>query len=278
MEYRKTNEQNRQAIDALLDLRNEPVALKLVAAGDEVTKRAYRPKEDGGEHLALCQAFALSRRKGMTVYMRKEDHWCWNPLIAFGHVKCESPEDPGFDAITKTIGIKDPDAAAEFVSSFMKLPLDKYDGILTAPLSKADFEPDMWLIYCDNGQVRTMLRAIKTQTGKLISSEFDALDSCLYSVIPPITTGEYRITIPDPGEYERALTDNNTIIFSVPAAKFTEFLAGARLLTDMNMGNNALYMEMKGDFARPPFYNEVFEAWGLDKGKDWVLPEQSPVS
>ena len=264
MDALRTNGEHSGIIEALLGLRFEPVALKLVEAGGEVPERAYRPTDDGGEHLALCQAFALSRRNRRTVYMRREDHWCWNPLIAYGHVRCEVPGDPGFELICKAVGIRDAAQAEEFVRGFMKLPLNKYDGILTAPLSRADFEPDLWLIYCDNGQMRTILRAVKSQTGGLLKSEFDALDSCLYSVIPPIITGEYRITLPDPGEYERALTDVNDIIFSVPAARFSEFLAGAEYLTKRKMGNGALRMEMKGDFRRPPFYEEIFKAWGLD--------------
>ena len=256
----------------MLGLRYDPIALKLVEAGGFVPATAYKPKEDSGKHIALCQAFALSRRNGLTVYMRKEDHWCWNPLIAFGHVKCQERDDPGFDIICRTIGITDKVAAEEFVSAFDKFPPGKYDGILTAPLSKAEFEPDLWLIYCDNGQLRTILRAVKSQTGKLLKSEFDALDSCLYSVLPPIKTGEYRITLPDPGEYERALTDVNTIIFSVPACRFGEFLTGAKLLCDAHKANKDFFMEMKEDFARPPFYNDLFGLWGLDRGQDWVRP------
>jgi uncharacterized protein (DUF169 family) len=263
------NKNHSEIIGNLLGLRYEPVALKLVEAGGEIPAKAYKPKEDKGRHLALCQAFALSRRNGMTVYMRKEDHWCWNPLIAYGHVKCEAKDDPGFDIICKTIGIKDRAAAEEFVGAFEKLPLNKYDGILTAPLCKAEFEPDLWLIYCDNGQLRTILRAVKTQTGKLLKSEFDALDSCLYSVIPPVKTGEYRITLPDPGEYERALTDENTIIFSVPSQRFEEFLNGAKALIGAHMTNKDFHMDIKEDFPRPPFYNELFELWGLDRGEDW---------
>jgi uncharacterized protein (DUF169 family) len=250
-------------IEKLLRLTHPPVALKLVRHGDEVPADAYMPYEAEGKHLALCQAFALSRRNGVTVYMRREDHWCWNPLIAFGHVKCESPADPGFDIICKTIGIKDAETAVKFVASFVKLPYGEHEGILTAPLCSADFTPDLWLIYCGNGQLRTILRAVKTQTGSLLKSEFDALDSCMYSVIPPVLEGEYRITLPDPGEYERALTDVSNIIFSVPAAKFQEFLAGAEQLSGMGLGEGSLRMEMKDDFARPPFYNALFEIWGL---------------
>jgi uncharacterized protein (DUF169 family) len=263
------NAQDLAAIDTLLCLRHPPVALKLIEPGESVPEIAYKPNEQEKKHIALCQAFALARRDGKTVYMRREDHWCWNPLIAFGHIKCEEKSDPGFEIICRTIGIADPAAAERFVSGFMKLPLNKYEGILLAPLDKADFEPDIWLIYCDNGQLRTILRAVKTQTGALLKSEFDALDSCLYSVIPPILNGDYRITLPDPGEYERALTDENTVIFSVPAVRYTEFRAGAALLNSMRMGNKSLHMEMKADFARPQFYNDLYEAWGLEKGEVW---------
>jgi len=271
MDTKTRNTEHLQTINELLGLRCEPIALKMIEYGGDVPRDAYRPRESDGVHLALCQAFALSRRNRKIVYMRREDHWCWNPILAYGHVKCESPSDPGFDTICSVIGIKDEVAAREFVASFPKLPLGKYEGILTAPLSRADFEADLWLIYCDNAQLRTILRAVKSQTGKLLHSEFDALDSCLYSVIPSLLDGDYRITLPDPGEYERALTEENTIIFSVPAPKIAEFIDGARAQLAMGMNNDSLTMEMKYDFARPPFYNEVFRAWGLDEGEDWVF-------
>ena len=266
------NRAHLQAVNALLGLRYEPIALKMIEPGEDVPPDAYRPREHDGVHLALCQAFALSRRKKRTVYMQKADHWCWNPLMAYGHVKCECSADPGFDTICSVIGIKDEAAAQRFVASFPKLPLGRYEGILTAPLSRAGYEPDLWLIYCDNAQLRTILRAVKTQTGTLLRSEFDALDSCLYSVIPPLQNGEYRITLPDPGEYERALTTEDTIIFTVPAPKIAEFIAGAETLVRMGQDNASLQLEMQPDFARPPFYNEVFRAWGLDEGAEWTFP------
>jgi len=262
------NKANYAIIDELLDLKYEPVALKMVEPGGYVPATAYKPKEDSNKHIALCQAFALARRDRKTVYLRKEDHWCWNPLIAYGYLKCEEKGDPGFETICRTTGIKDAEAAEAAVSAFEKLPLGKYEGILLAPLSNADYEPDLWLTYCDNGQLRTILRAIKTQTGKLLKSEFDPLDSCMYAVIPSLKTGEYRITFPDPGEYELALTDASTVMFSIPAPKFDEFLAGAKRLIDTHTTNKAFTMKMKEDYPRPPFYNELFSAWNLELGQD----------
>jgi uncharacterized protein (DUF169 family) len=260
------NAARHESIKEFLGLKFPPVALKLVTGGEAAPEAAYRPSAHG-KHLALCQAFALARRDGKTIYMGEEDHWCWNPLIAFGHVKCEEKGDPGFETICSVIGVEDPGAAEKFVSSFMKLPYKKYDGVLIAPLDRADFPPDVLLIYCEPGQLRTILLATR-RSGQLVRSEFDALDSCLYATIPPLLTGDYRITFPDPGEYERALTDDHTVIFSVPTVKLGEFFGFVEKLLDAGTSWRSFSLEIKEDFPRPPFYDEVFKAWGLDTGDD----------
>ena len=60
----------------MLQLRYEPVAVKLVKSEDIIPEDAIKPRRDLSKHLALCQAFALARREKKTVYMDKDDHWC----------------------------------------------------------------------------------------------------------------------------------------------------------------------------------------------------------
>ena len=183
-------------------------------------------------------------------------------------VKCNRG-DPGFNEICKVIGIKDAVKAADFVENFPRLPFGKYKGILTSPLAKADFEPDILLVYCINSQLRTLLFAVKNQTGKMLDSSFDPIDSCVYSVIPPLLEGNYRITLPDPGEYERALTSENDIIFSVPKQRINELFTGIEELLTRGMTNDSFRMTMKDDFSRPEFYNTLFSLWGLETGEIW---------
>lgn len=248
--------------------RYDATALKLIRNDDVIPSEAIRPIKDKGYHLALCQAFALSRRDGKTVYMEKEDHWCWAPLIAFGHVELQR-ESNAFSKISKMIGIEDSSKAEDWVCSMPKLEKESIRGILSAPLSKADFSPDIILINCRASELRVLLLAIKYKTGELLKSGFDAIDSCVWSIISPIQDGNYRITIPDPGDYARALTDENDLILSIPALRIQEFTEGLKHQMQIGTNYNSFHMDMKNDFPRPPFYNELYAEWGLPQGENW---------
>lgn len=262
------NAESSRALRSLLLLRFEPIAAKLVEDESEVPERALRPLRDLNKHMALCQAFTLTRREKKTVYMEKEDHWCWNPLIGLGHVECAEGSAP-FNVVCTALGIPDKGKARAFFAKFPRLPLGRYKGIVTAPLSACPFEPDVVLIYADNAQLRSMLWGIKAMTGKIVSTEMDAIDSCVYAVAVPMLTGEYRVTLPDIGEYERAAAGEDEVILSVPGARMEELLRGLRHFDKFHMGYAELKRELEFDFARPPFYNTLFEMWGLHKGRDW---------
>ncbi len=264
----KINQEHQMMLDRMVKLRYPAVALKFVEDESIVPDGAFCPYRDKNKHIALCQAFALARRQGKVVYMRKEDHWCWNPLVTYGLVDFKRG-NPDFDLISSYMGIPDKEKSDDFVEAFPKLPLGKYVGTLIAPLDKADFEPDIMLIYCSNSQLRFMLMGLMSQTASMLESSFTPLDSCVYSVIPPYYEGKYRITLPDPGEFERALTDENDIIFTVPYQKTEEFFAGLAHLDKRSFTVNSYQPYMKEDFQRPKFYNDVFEMWGLQTGELW---------
>ena len=73
-----------EELEKILILRTSPIAVKMLEKEADIPKGAIRPKKDRGYHLAQCQAFALSRREGMTVAMLKEDNWCPTSVIAYG--------------------------------------------------------------------------------------------------------------------------------------------------------------------------------------------------
>ncbi len=253
---------------SLFDMRTRPIGIKFLRPDEETPANAVSPTKDLKCHMAVCQAKAAARRDGKTIVMSKEDHWCWNPLIVYGLVPCEEGTTE-FDVVCKYIGVKDPDDAKKVLAGFPKLKYGEFDRLVVGPMESAEFIPDVVLLYCTPAQLRAMLFAAKQENGGIIPSSFDAVDSCAYAVTNPILDGNYRITVPDPGDYERALAAEDEMIFSIPLARLEKFVECSRGARTHNMGYGQLRMNMEYDFARPPFYNELFAIWDLPQGNDW---------
>ena len=251
-----------------LDLNLEIQAVKFIENLEDIPENAVHAKEKYG-HLALCQALALTKRDGKTVFTSKEAEWCWAPEIALGYVDCK-PGTPGFNEVSMFIGVEDPDEAKAFLEHFPKLPYGKYKGVLMAPARKVEFEPDILLINCNNNfQLRTLIGAIKYKTGKMLDVSLEMIDSCVYTLVKSMITREYTVAVPDPGDQERALAQSNEIILGVPAERMDELVEGCKFWGERRIGYHDMSLIMEYDFERPPFYNKLFDLWGLDTGKEW---------
>ena len=189
-----------------LKLRTFPVAVKMLENETDIPEHAFRPKRDKGIHLAQCQAFAMSRRDGETVAMLKEDNWCFAPLIAYGLV--DKPDDP---EIQKFLG-------------FPRFERDRYIGILTAPLAKATFEPDLVLVYSDPAQLRTMLMPLHFFGEEPVVNSHFFPPSCAYTIVPVINKNQLFVAPPDIGEDMRAIGSKEEMIISIPRNKLEEIV------------------------------------------------------
>jgi uncharacterized protein (DUF169 family) len=235
---------------SLLGLETSPLGLKFITSESEIPEDTLRPHRNKGQHLAQCQAFALSRRQGLTIAMTMEDHWCWGPLLGYGLV----PHQPALNI----------PATRRQAEILPRIDLNKYIGLLCGPLDKTFFVPDLALIYCNTAQLRQMLMAFKFSQKGLISSEFDPIDSCVYSVVPAFLNRQIRITLPDPGESERAGAEDYEIILSVPAEKIEQLCQG--IVRAQSFAPPQKYVKnvrMQSDFQRPEFYGQLFKIWGL---------------
>jgi uncharacterized protein (DUF169 family) len=234
-----------EELEKILGLRTAPVAVKMLEKEDDIPAGAMRPKKDHGYHYAQCQTFALSRRDRATVAMLKEDNWCPGAVLAYGLVP--RPDDP----------------AARAANTYDCFEYGKYIGILTGPLGTAPFEPDAVIIYCDTNQLRIILLSLKNEERPLVKSNFFPF-SCSSAVVPVILNNEYWITLPDPGEYARALTTAGEMMFSVPGSKVAELTVNLRQFDKNESGFAHEQMMMRPNFPQPDLYKKVFEAWGLD--------------
>ena len=231
-------------MERLLMLRTSPIAVKMLEKEADIPKEAIRPKKDRAYHIAQCQAFALSRREGTTVAMLKEDHWCPTALMAYG-------------------AVKRPDSVDKWSHPYDSFEFGKYVGIVTAPLKSAAFQPDIVIVWSKPSQLRALLLSMKVEDVPLVSGHFFP-PSCAHSVVTPMKTGKYCVVIPDPGEYQRALTEEGDMMFAVPQARMQGLMAGLRQNEHGYFSYRDHHMYMLPDFPQPDFYKEMFKSWGLD--------------
>ncbi|NLO48785.1 MAG: DUF169 domain-containing protein [Clostridiales bacterium] len=256
-------------IEQALNLREAPIALKILYKNDEVSDIFIRPRRDMKKNLAFCQALTIVRHNRKSIAMLKEDNWCIWPLISFNNTPLDENDH---ELLGDKHFMKDPEASkAYFKDEYPRLNTQKeVIGYTLSPLSDCSFEPDIVMIYCYPGQLRNLLMASKYETGKTAQASLDTCASCVHAAIP-VLNGDmpYNVSIPDPGDYERGLCDENYMIFTMRGDRVEEVVSGIKALSKFGFGYRNLTMDMNFNYPRPEFYIRMFEKWGLEKGEPW---------
>lgn len=256
-----------QRLEQILGLRYAPIALQLHHEGDPLPTDTYRPWKDRQKHMAMCQAFAAVRRDREAITMLKEDHWCVWPLVSYGLVDIPPEQE---EELGKHFFVQDQARSIRyFKEDYPRLRDKKAVGFSIAPLASCSFEPNLVTIYCRPAQIRSLQMAAKFATGEMLQLTLDPVDSCVHSTIPVLNGQQFNITFPDPGEYERALSDEDEVMFTVRADMLPPLLAALEVLAKAGFGYKQLKMDMPVDFPRPKFYNDAFASWGLATGPEW---------
>ena len=267
-----TYAQFNEAMRSTLRLDGNLVGVKFLESSDDAPEGAVSPKRDLGKHIATCQGFSMARYNGQAVVMTKEDEWCWAPLVGYGQVDCSEGTD-SFDTVVSCLMIEDMQAAARFYADeYPRFELDKYKAWVIAPLSTMDFEPDVVLVWGDPYKINWLCLIAKRLEATTIVSNFDGIDSCVYEMVNTMSRDSYQVCFPDCGEVVRARTLQTDATFCIPASKLQAFMdcACGWGVTGFGYNFEAQY-EYAVDYARPAFYNEVFNMWGLDTGVEWSV-------
>jgi hypothetical protein len=82
-----------------------------------------------------------------------------------------------------------------------------------------------------------------------------------------MTEGCHVVTLPDPGDAQRALAGEDEIILSLPADKLADMMEHLSNFEKGQFSYSNTSMFMLNDFPRPEFYQMLFKRWGLDTEK-----------
>ncbi len=268
----ETYRQSARSLIDTLQLKHPPMAVLLAKEESEIPDDAIRPLRDLGVHYAECQALALARRDQKTYALTLEDHWCWFPLICYGFVDVRKG-NPDYEIVMKNLGIPCRKQQEEFFAKFPKLTHRSVAAYVVCPATIAAFQPDLTLVYCDTAQqLRQLIGAVKFLTGEPLHTTMDYVDSCGWDIVPSLVCNEFRVTIPDPGEIERAEIGENEMILTAPQARFCELCRVTQEKKQNKDARPGCDCGLVPDFPRPEFIKNLYREWGLqsDGATSWT--------
>jgi uncharacterized protein (DUF169 family) len=112
-----------------------------------------------------------------------------------------------------------------------------------------------------------LIKAAKYYSADLWSNQLDSIASCAYCTVPLLNGQKFAVTLPDPGEYERALAYEDETIFSVRGDEVQNLIQALKELDDRVYGYADLKYAMDLEFSRTQFYDDLFRKWGLKTGE-----------
>jgi len=251
-------------VEEQLRVASYPLAVKLLESEADVPEGAMRPRRDLGSCLSTCQAFALSRRRGMTVAELKEDMWCPEPVMGFG---IEDAPDYFLKGHNRYPGdVASLEAGATWASSeFPRFEAGRYVGVVSAPLASAEFTPDVVVIYCNPAQLTMLLIGIAHRDGRDIVSQLGGHAACVYAVVPPMKTGRCWVSTPCMGDRGRATAGDDEMIFSLPPDAAGDLLAGLRHIN--KTGRRVPFgRTMMQEYKLSDSYSKIARLMGMRRG------------
>ena len=251
-----------EELEQRLQLRTSPIALKLLKNENDIPKGAISPKRDRGYHIALCQAFSLARRQKETILMRKEDHWCLHPVIAFG--LAELPESYPEWNLYYPKSVADLEAAKRLAKESPRLKPGKYIGLVVAPLNNTPFIPDMVIAYCNSGQLRMLLSAAKYKKGYQTTVVMEPGGACIQATIPVLLGGEVNVAVPCAGDRKTAMAQDDEMVFSFHRNWFGDLMEGLRHADEAGLGYRAVLPNVYPEYPQDDAGLELRKMLGLE--------------
>ena len=250
-------------LERLLRLQSLPLALRMLKSEDEIPEEAQRPVKDMGFHLNFCQALSLSRRNGITIAQGIEDMWCFEPVVGLGFAKPPKRFLDGYNRYPASASSRE--AGATWARNMPRFEYGAYCGVLTAPLEKAGFEPDIFIVYGAPAKMTQIMLAKNWLDGRDISPILSSHAACVYYVVPPMKEKKWQISLPCGGDLRRAASEDYNMVFSAPLEMLGDLLAGLRAMKEGGFG---LPLQLTPSIEYP-LQNSYIEIARL-MGMDWV--------
>ncbi|MCL6559634.1 MAG: DUF169 domain-containing protein [Firmicutes bacterium] len=238
-----------------------PVAVK-ISEEESLPARARRPLKNLGHPATICQGISMARSIGWTVGFLKEDHACAPSFVVLG--LAEEPEMVKSGDLVHPLYGETLESCARTQGMIPALPLGKARSIVVAPLAKAEFEPDVILVYGTPAQVARLIQGALYRRGGAVTSSFVGRNSCAGELVAPLLEQKCQVIVPGSGERLFALTQDHEMCFAIPRSCLEDVTAG--LAATHKTGAMRFPTPFQGLRARPQYpekYHRLEEMFGV---------------
>ncbi len=240
-----------------------PLAIKLLTSAKEIPEKTRRPKEDFKKRFTLCQSVGMSRRTGWALALGKEDLSCPLSQLSMGFER----ELPFFTEGNLCEGMytSSKEAGQRTEAAVPKFGYGRFKYILIGPVGRANYEPDIILIYGDSAQVMRLVHAALYEAGGTLTSNFMGRYDCADYTAGVMNSGKCQVILPCNGDRVFGFAQDFEMAFAIPSSQIDQVIRG--LQETHNAGVRypiPFFMNWEATF--PPKYVELDKLWREGKG------------
>jgi len=241
-----------------------PVAIRMLAAGEEIPERARRPARDFKKLSMNCQVIDMARRYGWMIALTRDDSICSLGIAAMGfekptHLHSSGTLCEGMYTETKEAGQRSEAAIDRFAPG-------QYHALLVAPLDRATFEPHLVCIYANPAQVMRLTQAALWKRGGKLTSAFGGRVDCAEVIVTTMRTDRPQVILPCSGDRIFGQTQDHEMAFTIPWSQIEEIVEGLKG-THAGGIRYPITQFMEYEAKLPPRYMEANRVWDTEKGR-----------
>jgi uncharacterized protein (DUF169 family) len=235
-----------------------PLAIKLLTSEEQIPEKTRRPQRDFKKRFSVCQAVGMSRRMGWTFALGNEDVSCPLSQVSLGFER----ELPFFKEGNLCEGMytNTKEAGRRTEAAVPKFKHGQYKYILIGPVARANYEPDIILIYGDSAQVMRLVHAPLYEEGGTLTSNFMGRYDCADYTAGVIDSGKCQVILPCNGDRVFGFVQDFEMAFAIPYTQIDKIINGLHG-THKGGVRYPIPFFMNWEATFPPKYVELEKLW-----------------
>jgi len=243
-------------------LRTEPFGVSFIKDLADLPK-VRRPSKVFGKKVTICQGVTMARVYGWPVGLTREDIICVPGSLAFGFTPAADPVMELAQLFCEVGFHQELGPALKEVEALPRFAAEEIKAIYLSPLERLERDPDVIAIYGNPAQIMRLVQAACYCLGVRVAGDFGGKVECSSYLIGPYRTGQILVTIPGMGDRIFSMTQDDELVFSLPAHLLDGLLTG---LSEAACRIGARYPITVYQNFTPVFpapYQERAKKWGI---------------